>query len=333
MPPLSPASIRFLAAFAARPKSELHLHLEGAVFPSTLIHLAGRDPKGPFRNSQQVRSRLVFRDFRDFLLLYRDLCRQIRSPSDYALLAGDLVRRLRREAITYAEVYVSPALVDRIGLSWPEVVDALEPVFVRHESAGRGTIRVLLDSVRQWGPGAAHHVLDLHEARPWARVVGFGVGGDEGSVAAREFSEVYERARSLALGTVIHAGEWAGPDSVREALDSLRPGRIAHGIRAAEDPALIRRLVKERVPLDVCLTSNAKTGAVAPRAGGLTHPVLILLRAGVRITLSTDDPGLFSTSLGGEYRRLAHLGASSRELARVARESRSAAFEKTLTLC
>jgi adenosine deaminase len=249
-------------------------------------------------------------------------------PEDYADLARDLVRHLRRERIRHAEVYVSPAVVERIGLPWPPVREALERVFSHHERSGCGSVLVLLDSVRQWGPGAAHRVLDLEERSPWRRAAGFGLGGDEGSVPARDFAGVYARVRRLGLAPTVHAGEWGGPDSVAEALRWLRPVRIAHGIRAAEDRALMRLLARRGVACDVCPTSNVVTGAL-PSIAEVARRVSALLGAGVTVTLSTDDPGLFGTTLLREFRTLASEGLPEATLAALARGSRAAALSAT----
>lgn len=314
--------VETLRALRLRPKAELHLHLEGSVRPATLVRLARRAGSPLFPDLASVRARRPFDGLPGFLALYRDVCRLLRSPADFALVAGDLTARLRRERITRAEVYVSPAIVERLGLDWPRVRDAVEAVFAAHERSGHGRVAVLLDAVRHFGPDAAHRVLDLHARHPWPRVVGFGLGGDELALPARDFVPVYRRLPRLGLGPVVHAGEAGGPESVAEALRWLKPRRIAHGIGAAGDPALVRQLVRSGVALDVCLTSNDATGAV-PLA---RHPVLALLRAGVTVTLSTDDPGLFGTTLLGEYRKLARLGATGRELAAVAGAGFRAAF-------
>jgi adenosine deaminase len=176
--------------------------------------------------------------------------------------------------------------------------------------------------VRHWGPASADRVLDLHEKRPWPRAAGFGLGGEEASFPARDFATAFRRARRLGLMPVAHAGEWAGPDSVAETLLHLRPVRLAHGIRAAEDAALLRLLARRGIVCDVCPTSNLRTGAVS---GAGAHPLLRMLRAGLRVTLSTDDPGLFGTTLAGEYRRAASWGATGAELARCALTARQAA--------
>jgi adenosine deaminase len=319
----SPGLSAFFRGFRTRPKGELHLHLEGAISPSTLVRLSRRLGEPAFPTVESVRARCLSLSAERFFALYRDVCRHLTRPSDYTLLARDLVRHLVREGISHAEVYVSPAIVERIGLSWPAVVAAIEPVFAAHEAAGRGAVRVLLDSVRHWGPDAAMRVLDLHEQTRWARVVGFGLGGDEASVPARAFEAVYERVRELGLAPLVHAGEWAGPESVAEALERLRPVRIAHGVRAAEDPRLVALLARKAIPLDVCIASNLATGVVTK---GEPHPALALLRAGVVVTLSTDDPGLFGTTLRNEYAALARLGATADELDRVVGASLSASL-------
>jgi adenosine deaminase len=307
----SPDVRSFFHAFGSRPKAELHLHLEGAIAPATLVRLAGRFDRPLFPDLSSVRARQGLGDFRDFLALYRDVCRCLKSPADYAAVARDLVRRLARENVSYAEVYVSPAVVEKIGLDWASVRSALEAVFGRFEERSGRRVIVLLDSVRQWGPAAAHRVLDLHEAAPWPRVGGFGLGGDEASVPAREFREVFDRVRRLSLSPLVHAGEWAGPESVAAALEELRPDRIAHGFRAAEDPALVARLARLGTPIDVCPASNVATGALS---AGNRHPLLDLLRAGAQVSLSTDDPGLFRTTLRREFLFAARLGATAQEL-------------------
>ncbi len=321
--PFAPSVARFLRELPGLPKAELHIHLEGSISPSTAVRLSRRRPGGGrFPDRAAFRARRSPGSPEAFLSFYRDVCVLLRSPDDYALVAADLCRRLARERIVHAEVYVSPAVVEKMALPWGPVRDAVEGVFARHEAAGRGRVLVLLDSVRQWGPAAAERVLDLHETEPWPRAVGFGLGGEEASVPAREFAGTYRRVRRLGLAPLVHAGEWAGPDSVADALRWLSPVRIAHGFRAAEDPSLVRRLVRSGVGLDLCPGSNAATGAVT----GPRHPALDLLRAGARVSLSTDDPGLFGTTLRSEFVRLARLGATARELAAARRGAFAAAL-------
>lgn len=316
-------ALSFLRRFAAAPKTELHLHLEGAAPAATLVRLSSRSPEPIFPDVASVRSRRRALGSKEtFFALYRDVCREIRSAGDYALVARGLVGRLRRENVRWAEVYVSPAVVEKLGLDWFDVREALESVFASHEALGHGRVRVLLDFVRHWGPASASRVLDLHERRPWKRAVGFGLGGEEDAFPARDFADVYRRGRKAGLFPIVHAGEWGGPDSVADALAFLRPMRIAHGIRAAEDPALLASLARKGVVCDVCPTSNLRTGALAR---GREHPLRRMLAAGIAVTLSTDDPGIFGTSLHAEFRRAASWGATGRELGRCAAAARQAA--------
>ncbi len=320
---VAPSAARFLRRFATAPAVELHLHLEGAVSPPALVRLSSRTPEPIFPDVASVRARrLRLGSPEAFLGFYRDVCRQISSAADYALVARSLTARLAKERIRHAEVYVSPAVAERLGLDWYDVREVLENVFAAHEAAGRGRIVVLLDVVRHWGPASARRVLDLHAKSPWRRAAGFGLGGEEAAFPARDFTEAFRRARRLGLMPVAHAGEWAGPDSVAETLEALRPVRLAHGIRAAEDPALLRLLARRGIVCDVCPTSNLATGAVA---AGAAHPVRALLAAGVPVTLSTDDPGLFGTTLWKEFRRVAGWGATGVELLACARTARQAA--------
>jgi len=318
-----PDAQAFLHRFASASKSELHLHLEGAVPAATLVRLSSRSPRPIFPDVASVRARRRTLGSREaFFGFYRDICRQLRCPADYGLLARGLVARLARENVRWAEVYVSPAVVERIGLDWFDVREALDREFFEHEAKGRGRVRVLLDFVRHWGPASASRVLDLQAERPWPRAVGFGLGGDETAFAARDFKEAYRRGRRAGLFPVVHAGEWAGPESVADALRDLSPVRIAHGIRAVEDAALLRVLARRGIVCDVCPTSNLRTGAVLR---GAEHPLLRMLRAGVPVTLSTDDPGIFGTTLSAEFRRAAAWGASGAELSRCAAVARQAA--------
>ncbi len=320
---VAPSAARFLRRFASSPAVELHLHLEGALSAADLVRLSARAPAPIFPDLASVAARRASLGSPEaFFAFYRDVCRQIRSAADYALVARSLVRRLARERIRHAEVYVSPAVVEKLGLEWPAVQEALERVFSAHESRGRGRVVVLYDVVRHWGPESAARVLELARSRPWPRARGFGLGGEEAAFPARDFAEAFRRARRAGLMPVAHAGEWAGPEAVAETLETLRPVRLAHGIRASEDRSLLRLLARRGVVCDVCPTSNLATGAVP---AGSAHPVRALLAGGVPVTLSTDDPGIFGTTLAAEYRRVAGWGASGAELRACARTARQAA--------
>ncbi len=279
--------------------ADLHLHFEGSVPRETLLRLAARNEHafgidGAF-NSALARSRRAG----SFLRLFADCCRVFRLPADYSEAARSLGRELGRD-LRHAEIYVSPEIWARFGLDGPAVLAAIDAGLSESEKETGARFLLLLDSVRQWGVEAADRVLDFFEENRLPRIVGFGIGGDEGSVPAKKFRKVYERARKLGLSTAIHAGEWDGAPSVAEALDELAPDRIDHGVRAAESPALLARLAKSGITLCVAPTSNLATGAASSRR---THPLPKLLDAGVSVCLSADDPTIFGTSTLEEYRR------------------------------
>jgi adenosine deaminase len=278
--------------------ADCHLHFEGSLPVGVLEELARRSGHSFARSGEFVSRRDGIRDSAGFLALFADVCRLLRSPDDYAFAAESLSRALAEDGVGYAEVYVSPEICTRFKLDALGCLEAVDAGFAAGEASGGARCAILLDTVRQWGPEAAERVLDLHERRPLRRVAGFGMGGEEGSIPAAAFGGVYARARALGLMTSVHAGEWAGPESIRDALDSLRPDRIDHGVSAASDPLLMERLADEDTPLLIATTSNVRTGACRSLA---EHPLPRLLAAGVPVALSADDPLLFGTTTSREY--------------------------------
>ncbi|HEY3203168.1 MAG TPA: adenosine deaminase [Thermoanaerobaculia bacterium] len=304
--------------------ADCHLHFEGCLPASEIGRLAGR-AKHPFADPAVFETaRRSARDPEAFLLLYAEICRLFRRPEDYLQAALGMAESLSDDGVRYAEIYVSPEVFTRMGLDRAACLEAIDAGF-RESLETRGILcRILLDAVRHWGPESAERVLDLYEQMPLPSIVGFGLGGDEKAAPATAFAGVYLRARALGLRTSVHAGEWTDAASVREVLDALRPDRLDHGIAAAQDPRLMERLAEEDTILCVAPTGNLQTGAVAHVAA---HPLKKLLDAGVRVTLSADDPILFATTTRGEYRLAREkLGVGDEELRRIAGNAWHAAF-------
>jgi adenosine deaminase len=314
------------AAVQSGPSSlaDCHLHFEGCLPRAEITRLASRaghafaDPVG-FETA-----RGAVRDPAGFLALFAEVCRLFRRPEDYVAAALAVAGALADDRLDYAEVYVSPEIFTRIGLDAGACLEAIDVGF-REALETRGILcRILLDVVRHWGPESGDRVLDLYERVRLPSIVGIGMGGDESAGPAAAFGGVYLRARMLGLRTSVHAGEWGGADSVRDVLDALRPDRLDHGIAAASDPRLLERLVDEDTILCVAPTGNLQTGAVANAA---SHPLGRLLDAGVRVTLSADDPVLFGTTTRGEYRFAKEtLGLTDAQLDALASNSWHAAF-------
>lgn len=283
------------------PKAELHLHLEGSIEPGTMRELV------PGLSLEEVRGWYNYDDFAGFLNGFGWVVRQLRAPEHYALVTRRLLERLEQENVRYAEITLSAGVV-----LWKE--QEFAPVYeaVRRAAAGSQVeVWWILDAIRHFGPEHAMRVAELAAERVSDGVVAYGIGGDEVRGPAEWFTDVFAFARRKGLRLTAHAGEAAGPESVWGAL-RLGAERIGHGIRSIEDPALVRRLRDENIPLEISITSNVATGVVGSLAA---HPVRRLYDAGVPIVLNTDDPAMFHTTLCREYEIAARqFGFSESEL-------------------
>jgi adenosine deaminase len=295
------------AAFRSLPKVDLHLHLEGALTASFLGRLA--------RQRGEPAPDLRFRDFPGFLKAFGRACDQLRGPSDVARAVVEVGRRLRRDSVVHAEVFVSPAVHRRRGIVWAALADGLEQGAAAVAAAGGPSLLFIADGVRQWGVAPFRAMLAEVARRPSPLLAAVGLGGDETALPARRFASAFAAARDLNLPAVVHAGETGSAAGMAEALAALRPRRIGHGIAAAGSEPVLDLLRRGRVMLDVCLTSNRRTGAVP---SGRRHPLRSLLAAGIPVSLGSDDPALFRTTLSREFSRAAGLGLGRKELARLA---------------
>jgi aminodeoxyfutalosine deaminase len=271
--------------------TELHLHLEGTVDRDTLMLL----DLGVTREA--IDAAWSFTDFAGFLDCFKFIAKRLRGPRDYALITRRMIESLARQGIAYAEVTLGAGVVLWRGFDFDSVWRAIREAQREAHKEWAVEVRWNLDAIRQFGP---EHVMEV--ARLAARYVGdgaisFGIGGDEVGGPALPLRDAFAYARDAGLRLTAHAGETDGPESIRAAIE-IGAERIGHGIRAVDDPDLMRRLREEQIPLEVCITSNVKTGAVASLGA---HPVRRLFDAGVPITLNTDDPGVFETNLAREF--------------------------------
>lgn len=297
-------------------KAELHVHLEGSVDPETLREL------DPTLDGEQLRELYAYSDFLGFLRSYKSINLRLTRPEHFALITRRLLERLEREQVRYAELNLS------VGVwLWREL--EFQPYFAAIAAeAERSPVRVrfIFDAVRQFGLEAGWEVARLAAANLPQGVLGFGIGGDEARGPVKEFQTVFAWAKDQGLHLAPHAGEVVGPQSVWDALE-YGAERIGHGIRSIDDPVLVRHLADRRIPLEVCISSNVRTGAVASLQ---EHPVRRLYEAGVPITLNTDDPPMFGTTLEREYQVAAdEFGFSEEELRAVAENGFKFAFEES----
>jgi len=236
-----------------------------------------------------------------------------------------LFERLQSEGVTYAEVILSVGVV-----LWKEQdLDAIYKALAREAARTPVTVRWIFDAIRQFGAETAKPVFDLAAERVGDGVVAIGLGGDEQRGPAGLFGDLFREARDRGLRLTCHAGETAGPRSVWEALQ-IGSERIGHGIRSIEDPALVAHLAAKQIPLEVCITSNLRTGAVASLA---EHPVRRLYDAGVPIILNSDDPALFGCTLTSEYElATCEFGFTEDELDGLTRNAFRYAFEESVAV-
>jgi adenosine deaminase len=305
-----------LLAFLERaPKAEVHVHLEGAVSAAALE--AGAARRGGAA-ADAVRSgldqRLGFASFEGFIALFRWLLAEhFRTPEDYVSALLDVAGTFAAANVRYAELSVSAGALLFFERPLGEILDALTSAADAVQAAGGPELRFVADGVQKHGPDPLARVVELVAPLPRARWPALGLAGALGSGRVAAFAEVFAEARRRGLAADVHAGEAAGPESVREALEDLGADRIIHGVAAAGDPGLLQELRTRRVPVALNPTSNVRTGAVASLAA---FPLRAFLRAGVVVSINTDDPALFGTTLAGELLAVARtfrLGQSSLE--------------------
>lgn len=323
------------------PKAELHLHLEGTVDPATLAELSRRHPtpltttndrytniadSGRVFTEDEARELYQYNDFTGFLLAFKAVTERLRTAEDYELVTYRMMQKLHAQSVVHVEVYVSAGVIHWRGGEFAPLFEGLERGRIRGERDFGMSLYWILDAVRHFGPRRAGLVLDeaLALRKQSNSIVGIGLGGDERRAPPEMFREVYARAASEGLRTTIHAGETMGPETIWSALRELKVDRIGHGLTAAEDPSLIAYLAKARVPVEACISSNVMTGCCRSAS---EHSVRRLFDAGVTVTLNTDDPDMFHTSLVREY-ELARdaLGFNDAELRRLAQNSIDASW-------
>jgi len=303
------------------PKADLHLHLEGSVDPPTLLELRNRHGKsGTLVDIEQL---YQYADFTAFLMAFKTITEDLQGPDDYELITYRLMEKLKAENVLHAEVYVSVGVCLWRKQDFDAIFAGLECGRERGERDFGISLLWIFDAVRQFGAEKALAVAQLAVKHKGASVVGFGIGGDEQGGPPEWFRDVYAYAGDHGLRLTAHAGETAGPNSIWGALN-LRAERIGHGLTAAQDPELIEELSTRQVPVEICLSSNLRTGCCARLAD---HPVRSYFDHGLMITLNTDDPAMFGTSLSREY-QLAQdaFGFTDEHLRELARNSFEASF-------
>ena len=306
------------------PKAELHVHLEGAASPDLVRRLGARNGIDLAPDLFDDHGEFAWTDFLHFLKVYDVAAGVIKTPQDYRDVTYEYLRACATEGAIYVEVMSSPDHAAEAGMSYQDhvegIVAGIDDARRDHEIEGR----LIVTCVRHFGVDRAIEVARQVVANPHPHIVGFGMGGDEAAWPPAQFKDAFDYVAAAGLPCTVHAGKWAGPDMIRQAMETLPVQRIGHGVRAIEDPVLVGELADRGITLEVCPGSNIATGIYDSRQD---HPLRALRDAGVGVTLNSDDPPYFATSVGREYDQAAHkLQFGEHELIDITRTAIDAAF-------
>ncbi len=318
-----------IAAFIRRlPKAELHLHLEGAILPSTLVELSARHD-ARLLTLAEAEALYQFTDFTGFLNAFKAVTAQLIGPEDYELAAWRMMEQLAAQGVVHAEVFIAVGVIYHWRKDAPAAFEpifaALERARVRAESELGLSLYWIFDAVRHFTIEEAERVFrkaaELKPAHP--SIIGIGLGGDERRTGSAPYRALYAQAAQAGLRLTNHAGETTGPEAIWEAL-AIGSERIGHALSAIQDSALVQELKARNVPLELCPTSNIRTGFCPSFAA---HPLRRLFDLGLMVTLNSDDPAFFGSDLANEY-LLAHAeqGFTRDELRQLAANSIRSSF-------
>ncbi|MEV7276218.1 adenosine deaminase [Streptomyces sp. NPDC093111] len=306
------------------PKAELHLHIEGTLEPELAFALAARNGVTlPYADTEALRDAYRFSDLQSFLDLYYGLMGVLRTAEDFTELADAYLARAAEQGVRHAEIFFDPQAHTARGVPFGVVVEGLGVALDRAEERYGISTRLIMCFLRDESAESA--MATLETAKPYLhRITGVGLDSAEVGHPPAKFREVYEEAARLGLRRVAHAGEEGPAAYVREALDVLGVERIDHGLRCLEDPSLVERLARERVPLTLCPLSNVRLRTIDTIED---HPLRTMLAAGLVATVNSDDPAYFGGYAGDNFDAVRDaLGLGEEELRTLARNSFLAAF-------
>jgi aminodeoxyfutalosine deaminase len=313
------------AFIAGLPKAELHVHHVGSASPRIVSELAERHPGVVPSDPEELKRFFAFRDFAHFVEVYLSVVDLIRTPEDVRLLTFEVARELAEEQqVRYAELTCTPWTSVARGIPIEAFTEAIEDARVAAERDFGLVLRWIYDIPGESGLPAADDTLGFVLDHRVDALIGLGLGGPEIGVPRPQFQPHFDAARAAGLHALPHAGETTGPDTVWDALRLLGAERIGHGTSAAQDPELLAYLAEHRIPLEVCPSSNVATRAVPSLAD---HPLPAFVAAGVPVTINSDDPPMFGTTLNREYAVAADLlGLDTAGVADLARAAVHASF-------
>jgi len=291
----SPALQQFITGL---PKVELHVHHVGSASPRVVAELAARHPGAVPADPDELAAFFTFRDFGHFVELYLATVALIKTPEDVRMLTYEVATDMAAQNIRYAELTCTPHTSVLNGVPIEGYVEAIEDARVAAERDHDIVLRWIFDIPGELGENAGEKTIQIALEHGPEALIGFGLGGPEVGTSRPKFQAAFDQARAAGLHSVPHAGETTGPETIWDALNYLGAERIGHGTTAVQDDRLLEHLAVHRIPLEVCPTSNIATRAVASYQ---EHPIKSMVDAGVLVTINSDDPPMFGTTLNREY--------------------------------
>ena len=289
------------------PKAELHIHLEGSISPETALLLADKNKvRLPFTNSTGAKEffKKKYKDFDEFANVYLTICETLKTAEDFEKVTLDLGADSAKQGIIYREVLFGLSSHEKRGVAWEDIVAGIAAGRVKSKEQYGVEIWFILDISRSIEPDDGVRTVEMaHQVQEKAGIIGIGLHGPgEKEYPAYRHKPAFDRARQLGFNLVAHAGELAGPESVRDTIASLRVDRIDHGVRSIEDEDLVATLVSMQIPLTVCPLCNI---ALSVYEDLKSHPIKELMDAGVLITVNSDDPPMVRSNLIDNYMQIA----------------------------
>lgn len=297
------------------PKVELHVHLEGAIPVDTIIRLAKRNAVSLPTNFV-VDGKYQWKGFPEFLQCYDIACTALATEADFKEATYAYLKECAGQNVIYCEIIISPTHADRLGIGYKSYLHSIDEGCKKAEMDFGIITRLIVTIVRHESHDDAKNVISYIENTPHKRVTGFHIAGDENNGNISDFKKYFDAAKANGLGLSAHAGEIRGPEEVKEAIESLNVSRIGHGISSIEDSDLIKMIIEKNICLEVCPTSNI---TIAARYNSYkNHPLRKLFDAKVPVTINSDDPPFFSTTIGNEYQiAMDHFNFSVEDLIKV----------------
>ncbi len=293
------------------PKAEIHVHLEATITPKLCKKFAKRNNHEIPDEFFGSRYAYQWDDFYDFIKKYDIVTSVIHTPEDYYELTYEYLKECAANNVIYVEAMISSTHAKAKGMSYHSFLEGVMEASKKAEEDYGIVSRYLMNGIRHLGQDSVHKTAEEVLQNPDPYLVGFGLAGDELHFPPNLFVKTFDMLKDENFPITVHAGEWDGPENIRNAIYLLHPTRLGHGVRSIEDPALVKEIIDKDIVLETCPTSNIATKIYKDYE---SHPVKTLFDQGVKVTVNSDDPPFFNATIQGEYKVMADLGLNDKEL-------------------